>query len=244
MKLSIISVTLNSAATLADTLQSLNSQSIQNFEHLIKDGGSLDDTLKIARDLRPASVVITQKDTSIFEAYNQGVNMASGDIVGFLNSDDIFFDEYVVERILQEFEAPEKNVAVFGVQYFDKPKGEGIRIRRDWPTSSIVSYQALKGVFPPHPGVFFRKNVFDRVGAFDESYRVAGDFEWIVRCLKLIDKNEFSITNNYSTLMRLGGASSNRYQGCLEDWRGSRAHNLSVSCIAMKKLTKISGFTL
>lgn len=242
--LSILTVTLNSEATIGETMASLNNQSNQQFEHIIKDGGSIDQTLETVRSMRPNSRILECSDLGIYDAFNQAVEFSTGDVIGFLNSDDIFENVQTLATVNDIFRNRDIQVAIFGVKYFQNNSFGERRVTRDWPTCKANSYLKLNGIMPPHPGVFFRRNFFERVGKFDSSFKVSGDFEWLLRCMKCLTEEQIFVSAEYSTLMRSGGASSNVIRSTLEDIKACSKNGISILTLVRKKISKVRGFYL
>lgn len=240
--LSILTVTLNSEATIGETMASLNCQSNQQFEHIVKDGGSIDKTLETVRSMRPDSRILDCSDVGIYDAFNQAVEFSTGEVIGFLNSDDVFESLQTLDSVNDIFRNRDIQVAIFGVKYFqDNSLGER-RITRDWPTVRANRYLKLNGIMPPHPGVFFRRTLFEQVGEFDSSFRVSGDFEWLLRCMKYLTEEQIFVSDEYSTLMRSGGASANLIRSTSEDIKACLKNGVGIHTLVRKKLSKLRGF--
>lgn len=180
MKISVITVTYNSAATLAETLKSVASQVHSPIEHIVVDGASTDGTLAAVREHgRHVSTVVSEPDRGIYDAMNKGVGLATGDVIGFLNGDDHYAHDRVLSNVARAF-ADAQVDAVFGdVGFFraDRPD----RLLRRYRSKRFGPKRLSWGWMPPHPALFVRAEVFRQVGAFRTDYRIAGDFEWIVR---------------------------------------------------------------
>ena len=182
MKLSVITPTWNSASTIEDCVLSIINQNITNFEHIIVDNLSSDNTLDLINSIyyREGLLnnlkIICERDTGISEAFNKGIGLADGDIIGILNSDDYFYDNNVLKRIVDAFK-DEKLLFVHGNMYFDDPV-YGSNVRKP-----ILKFLTLGGVFH-HPTMFFRRQVYENYGFYDPKYKYAMDFEFICRLSK------------------------------------------------------------
>ena len=185
MLISIVTPTFNSAEKIRRNIQSVISQTYQNFEHIIVDNLSSDNTLLIIRDLyKEASLenrlkIISEKDDGISDAFNKGIQAANGNIIGILNSDDTYYDNQVFQKVIEAFENP-GILFIHGNIYFDDPLyGSNIRKPLLCPVTEAMPYN--------HPSMFLRKSVYEKYGAFNINYRYAMDYELIIRYEKLID---------------------------------------------------------
>ena len=221
MKISIVTVTYNSAKTLARTADSVLKQTFPNLEYVVVDGGSTDGTIGIIKDYEEKFEGrlrwISEKDNGIYDAMNKGITMAMGDIVGILNSDDFFTSNNVVERIVQEFSSDVD--AVYGDVHFVKENNLNKNVRyysgkpyRPW----MVRY----GFIPPHPSFYVRKTVYEKYGLYDTSFRISADVEMIAR-LTFVNKIPTKYINMDFVTMLVGGESTkslrNRWLGTKED---------------------------
>lgn len=180
MKVTIITVCFNSAATIRDALHSVASQSHADIEHIVIDGGSVDDTVAIVQSFghRVASFV-SEPDRGIYDAMNKGLHRATGDVIGFLNSDDVYENYDIVRSIAEEFRTPELDAVFADAIFVDRSKQRNVRRRY---SSKRFSPDALAwGWMPAHPTLFMRREIYERYGDFRVDYRIAGDFELIAR---------------------------------------------------------------
>lgn len=182
MKISIITVAFNSAKTIARTLESVASQSYGNIEHIVIDGGSTDGSLDIIKRLQgQGSRLLSESDKGIYDAMNKGVRLATGDVIGFLNSDDWFADRGVVQRIAQAI-ARESLDAVFADVQFVDMRNPDVVIRR-YKSERFQPDSIGSGWMPAHPTLYVRRQVFQDAGPFKTHYKIAGDFEFIARAM-------------------------------------------------------------
>lgn len=211
MKISIITATYNSEKTLATTIDSVLRQTHHDIEHIIVDGGSSDSTIEIARSYADRYgdgrlKIISEPDNGIYDAMNKGLAMATGDIVGILNSDDFFTTPTVVEKLEREFRHDATLEAVYGdIAYVDP--GDINRVVRYYSSESFRRWKMRMGFMPAHPSFYCRREIYDRFGNFDLDFKVAADFE---NLLRLIYRGRIStryIPMNFVT-MRTGGAST------------------------------------
>lgn len=205
MKVSIITVTLNSARYIEANMNSVLSQKYDNFNHIIIDGGSRDETVSIIE--RYESLYngkmkwISEKDEGIYDAMNKGIQLADGDIISILNSDDEYFNEKVLESIVKYFEFFKADIIYSDVYYFREIKE---RVVRRWHGRKG---NIMLGWIPCHPGVFLKRNIFLSKGYFDTKFKIAADYDFLLRIFR-----DAQIKKRYypacTVKMRLGGAST------------------------------------
>lgn len=209
MTISIITATFNSASTVRDTIESVLRQTHKDVEYIIKDGGSKDDTLAVCREYEPRfggrMKIISCPDTGIYDAMNQGIEAATGDVVGILNSDDMFFDEQVLERIANVMGDREVGCVYGNLQFVDAQ--DISKIVRVWRGSQYKEGGFQRGWHPAHPTFYARRMYFEKYGAFDTSFEVSADFELMLR---FIERNHIKsmLIPNYFVKMRMGGEST------------------------------------
>ena len=248
-KISIITATLNSQATIKQTLDSITNQDYPNIEHIIVDGKSSDDTLAIIESYKPIYKaknielsISSKRDLGIYDAFNRGIKLSSGDLVGFLNSDDFFANNHILSIINWAFNKPDKKIQTISanLEYIDSR----YQIIRKLKGRSITKVDFKKGFHPAHPTFYVRKEIFDRFGDFDLSYKIAGDYELMLRFLVRYDIDNLYIDDNF-VKMKIGGISNqnlkNIYKANLECFRAWRENNLHISplFILSKPLKKI-----
>lgn len=208
MKISIVTPTFNSQATILNNVNSILNQSYLNFEQVIVDNNSSDETINLVkieyskRNSAEKLRILSEKDKGIADAFNKGIEAASGEIVGILNSDDKYYNESVLEKVINCFQ-DENILYVHGNIYFDDPHyGSNIRKPLLCPVTKAMPYN--------HPTMFFRKEVYKQHGSFDTNFKYAMDFEFICRLNKSI--NSFNSKGYYLdgtplVTMEAGGAS-------------------------------------
>lgn len=194
MRISVITVTWNSGKTVKDTLESVRRQKYTVVEHIIKDGGSKDNTLAICEDCRKrlylsdealdskgkTMKVVSEKDGGIYDAMNEGVKLASGDIIGILNSDDFYTSDNVLQKVAEEFQKDEALDAVYGDIHF--VKSENLKKCTRYYSSKLFRPWLLRfGFMPAHPSFYVRREVYEKYGLYDLQYKTSSDFEWMVR---------------------------------------------------------------
>jgi glycosyltransferase involved in cell wall biosynthesis len=245
VKISIITPTYNSAGTIRDTLDSIAAQDHPDIEHIVVDGGSTDETLDIVASYTHVAKLITGKDEGIYDAMNKGIRVATGDIVGILNSDDVYTDSRVLGDVAAAFADPAVKTAYADLQYVD-PVDLG-KVRRHWSSGSFKRRNFYYGWMPPHPTFFVRRSVYEKAGVFNLILRSAADYELMLRILV-----KLQITAHYIprviVKMRAGGASNasllHRLRGNKEDRMAWKLNGLKpyFFTLYLKPLRKIHQF--
>lgn len=203
MKISVITVCKNSEKSIRETIQSVLSQTYQDFELVIIDGKSTDNTLNIINDFKSDKInLISENDTGIYNAMNKGINCATGDYLFFLNSDDKFIHNNVLKLFAEKIETSKKDL-IFGCYFFlNKNTGKyGIKQQRN--LSKFDLWQAC----PLQPTLFYNKKLFEVAGLFDESYKICADYEYSLRLI-LKYKTEFEYFDTPVTIFDTNGVSS------------------------------------
>lgn len=180
MKISVITVAYNSAATIANTMDSVAMQSYTDMEHLVVDGASKDDTVKIAQAHgTPRTLIQSGPDNGIYDAMNKGLARATGDIVCFLNADDAYADAEVLARVAHEMQLHRLDALFGDVVFFraDAPQRSVRRYRSDRFRPDRLAY----GWMPAHPALFMKRSIYEQLGGFRTHFRIAGDFDFIAR---------------------------------------------------------------
>lgn len=205
MKISIITVCYNSEKTIINTLDSLASQVDQNIEHIIVDGASTDSTLNIVKKFSHVAKLISEPDKGIYDAMNKGIKLASGDVIGTLNADDFYIDDLVLSEVAKVFEDESVGACFADLVYVSQ--NDTNKIVRYWKSQDYVTGLFKSGWMPAHPTFFARKNVYEKYGLFDLSYKIAADFELLFR---LIEQNKIKTKYIPKVMvkMRLGGTTN------------------------------------
>jgi len=207
MKVSIITITYNSAATVEDTLNSVVNQDYPNIEYLIIDGKSKDKTLQIVDKYKDKiTKIVSEKDKGLYDALNKGVNLASGDIIGMLHSDDLYASNHVISDIVKTFESkPDADGVYADLVFVDR--NDINKTTRTWESGDYEEGDFLNGWMPPHPTFFVRKECYERFGGFNTKLRLSADYELMLR---MIHKNKIKLAYLPKVVvkMRMGGASN------------------------------------
>jgi glycosyltransferase len=178
--ISIITVCFNSEATLADTLESVNSQFYPAIEHVIIDGASKDRTLEVVRSRgKRVTQLVSEADRGIFDAFNKGLSLARGEIIGILNSDDFYVSPSVIDLVMDAFRDTKVEAVYADLVYVDCD--DTSKVVRHWKSHPYRVGDFERAFMPAHPTLFLRRSVYDRVGLFDADYRFAGDYQFMLR---------------------------------------------------------------
>lgn len=207
VKISVVTVAWNAEATIADTLSSVADQRGVEYEHIIVDGGSTDATLSIVSKYQGENVrVLSEPDRGIYDAMTKGLRLATGDVVGFLNSDDFYCRTDALKIVADAMRAAPGCQAVAGAVAI-VAKDNPDRIVRHYPAKGYQRWMARFGHMVPHPGLYVRAAAAEAVGGFESGYRISGDFDWLVRFMY---GHNFRIgyLDDILVGMREGGASS------------------------------------
>jgi glycosyltransferase involved in cell wall biosynthesis len=207
MKISIITVCFNSAGTIKDAIASVLSQDHPDVEYIIVDGSSKDGTIEIIRSFgNKVTQWISEPDAGIYDAMNKGIAIATGDIVGMLNSDDFYFNSSVLSRVAQAFEDPDTQ-AVFGDLIFVDPS-DLEKVVRTYSSRKWHPGKFAWGYMPAHPTFFVRRKHYDLTGPFETDYKIAADYEMLIRML-YVNRLSYKYLGFNMVKMRRGGVSSN-----------------------------------
>ena len=247
MRISLVTATFNSSKTIRTTLESVANQSWPNIEHIIIDGGSSDNTLSIVNEFQHVSKVISEKDKGIYDAMNKGINNASGKVIGFLNSDDWFANDFVIDEIARNFEGTNID-AVYGDLEFVKNEDDN-NPRRMWISEEYKDNFFSKGWVPPHPTFYAKLSVYKKFGLFNANLKFAADFDIMCRFIAK-EKIYTKYLPGTKVKMRLGGATTknlrNIIKGNIEIYNSLKKNNVQISKLFFFKkiLMKLTQFKL
>lgn len=208
MKISIVTATYNSAATLRDTIESVLAQRYADIEYLIIDGGSTDGTVDLIREYEPRFEGrlrwVSEPDKGIYDAMNKGFRMATGEVLMLINSDDFYASDTAVERVAAQFEAHPEADCVYADLYY-VAHDDTARIIRTWRCGQPRPFR--KGWMPAHPTFYCRRSVYEQHGYFDLQFRLAADFDLMLRFVE-VARIKMVYLPEFLVRMRIGGASS------------------------------------
>jgi glycosyltransferase involved in cell wall biosynthesis len=247
MKISIITAVYNRARTIGQAIDSVAAQNCPDIEHLIIDGASRDDTLGvIERHRTPAMRVISEPDGGIYDALNKGIALASGEVIGLMHSDDFYAQPDVLKKVAVAFQNPRFDALYGDLDYVaaDDPD----RVIRHWHAGSFSRKKLARGWMPPHPTLFVRSSVFARLGTYDTSYKIAADYEAMLRYLSCGSVQPAYIPE-VLVKMRVGGASNASLGRIIlksrEDYRALRSTGVGgLGALAWKNVNKLPQFIL
>jgi len=224
MKISIITVTYNSSKTLKDTLESVLKQTYKDYEHIIVDGLSKDNTMEIVKEYEKRYdgklKYISEKDSGIYDAMNKGIKMATGDVIGILNSDDIYANENVLQKIAHTFKKEQCDGTYANLIFMDEETMS--KPQRIWksPKGKLEN-----GWHPAHPTLYLKKEVYDKIGVFNLEYRIVADYDFMLRMM-LNKQINLKYIDEYLIYMRVGGTSTAGLKGYIKNLK--EAHNALI----------------
>jgi glycosyltransferase len=246
VKISIITAVLNGSTTIGDTVRSVLSQTYKDFEHIIIDGGSRDETVEvIKRYTDGTATIISEPDHGIYDALNKGLRISSGDVVGVLNGDDLYAHDSVLHWVADVFENRRVDSCYGDLQYIDR--NDTNKVIRYWKSSEYWHGKFRCGWMPPHPTFFVKREIYEKFGYFNTNFRIAADYELMLRFLE-----RKRITTHYIPhvliKMRVGGVSNRSLRNIVlksyEDYKAWRVNRLNSHfyTILFKNLSKIPQF--
>lgn len=243
MKLSIVTVCLNSVETIEDTIKSVLIQDYKNIEYIVVDGRSTDGTLDILKKYRDRiHKYISEPDKGIYDAMNKGIKLARGDIIAILNSDDVYADSTVVGQMVNFMETTLVDAAYSNLVYVDRD--DTGRIKRFWNPGEYKKGAFLKGWTIPHPTFFCHREIFEKFGLYNTKFQIAADFELMMR---FVEKHKIKVDYLPKVIvkMRTGGKANilkGIIRGNMEIFRALRINEFHLSPLffVSKPITKIS----
>lgn len=246
MKVSIITIVYNNEKCIQSCIESVLNQTYNNIEHVVIDGGSSDGTLKkIAPYREQLGCFVSEKDTGLYNALNKGIQKSTGDVIGILHSDDLLFEKTTIQKIVDAFRESKPDVVYADGQYVAK-EDIGL-VKRIYKGKPFKHWTLYYGWVPLHTTMYIKKDVFNNYGLYDESYRIASDYEYTLRILKE-QKIRKVYLNEWVVKMRLGGKSTTAKLQKLkskEDLHIIRKHNLlGWFTLASKIIRKIKQYLL
>lgn len=245
MKISVVTAVYNRADTIAEAIESVQAQTHPDLEHVIQDGGSSDGTLeRIRANANAQARLVSQRDGGIYDAINRGIERASGEVIGLMHSDDIYAHGRVLEQIAERFADPSIDGVYGDLQYV--AAHDTSKVVRHWKSGDYKPEKLGRGWMPPHPTLYLRRAVFDRLGLYDTSFTIAADYDAMLRYLAR-GGIRLAYIPEVLVKMRLGGE-SNRSLGRIvrksrEDYRAIRRNGVGgVMTLAAKNVGKVGQF--
>ena len=211
IKISIITVVFNNETYIQDCIDSIKSQDFNNIEYIIIDGGSTDGTIEIIKNnLDSINLFISEPDNGLYDAMNKGIKFATGDVIGILNSDDLYFDENILSNIADCFITNPNLDLIYGDLVYVK-QNDVTKIVRYWKSEKYHRNYFEYGSVPAHPTLFIAKRIYDEIDLFNLDYKLASDYEFM---LKLFKKKSYNLLylNKIFVKMRLGGVTSKNFK--------------------------------
>ncbi len=245
MKISVVTAVMNGRDTLPSALQSLMSQTHPDIEHVVQDGGSTDGTLDYIRtDGHPAMALVSAPDTGIYDAINNGIRRASGDVIGLLHADDHLAGPDVLAAVASVMADPSVDGVYGDLQYV--ARDDDARVIRHWKAGAFARSKLKRGWMPPHPTLYLRREVFARAGLYDTSYRISGDYDAMLRFLTS-GQVRLAYIPQVMVRMKMGGVSNRSFAHMIrksrEDYRAIRHNKVGgIATLVGKNLSKITQF--
>ncbi len=239
MKISIITSVFNNKEQIANAIDSVLSQTYKNIEYIVIDGASTDGTIDVIKSYGDKiDIFVSEKDEGIYSGLNKGIQLASGDIIGFLHSDDFYLHDNILEMVVEKFKRRKCDGVYGDLIYVDK--NDTNRIVRHWNSGKFEYNKLKKGWMPPHPAFFLKKSVYEEFGLYDTNFKISADYNFI---LKVLSSNKIKVCYlpNVLYVMRLGGASNKNLKNLIrkskEDLRALRLNNIGNIFSLLKKIT-------
>lgn len=246
MKVSLITPTFNSEKTICQCLKSIEFQGITNIEHLIIDGLSKDSTIQKINNFegKVQRVIVSEHDTGIYDAINKGIRKSTGDIIGLLHSDDQLVN-YIIPDIIEIFYKFPEVVAVYG--NLEYKNSDFSKVIRRWKSKDYSSQLLKLGWMPPHPTIFIRREIFTKIGFYNDDFKISGDYDFILRFFKNYGEKTYYLDKNFYQ-MRVGGISNSKNIKMLilklkEDYEAIKINQIGgLKTLLYKSITKIPQF--
>lgn len=245
LKISVVTAVYNRADTIAQSIESVQQQTYPNTEHVIQDGASSDGTLEVIANVsKGRAIVESRPDGGIYDAINCGIKRSTGDIIGLMHSDDFFADAYVLEKVAHAFGDPKIDGVYGDLQYVAASNPD--RVVRHWKSGKYDRSLLSRGWMPPHPTLYLRRAVFERYGDYDTSFRIAADYDAMLRYLGQ-GNIKLSYIPEVLVKMRTGGESNRSLSKIIkksrEDLRAIRKNDIGdIRVLFSKNIRKIVQF--
>lgn len=245
MKISVITSVYNNKETIEDAINSVLNQSYKNIEYIIVDGASTDGTVEIVQSYgSKIRKFVSEKDKGIYDGLNKGVALATGDVVAFLHSDDLYTSDDIIALVAKEFENDVTLDGVYGDLVYT-PKNDTDKVLRYWKSKEFEISLLKKGWMPAHPTLFLKRDVYEKFGGFDLGFKIAGDYDFMLRILNRGIKVQYIPRVLYK--MRVGGESNKSVKNIIrkskEDLKALKKNSVGGAwTLVRKNFSKISQF--
>jgi len=243
MKISIITSVLNNKNQLRNCLDSIREQTYKDVEHIVIDGGSNDGTLDVLKQY--GCRFISERDEGIYYGLNKGMYLAAGDVVGILHSDDVFADKFILEKVAEAFES-KKTDSVYGNLVYVSRSNKN-KIIRYWKSTNYQEDLFRKGWMPAHPTFFAKREIYEKFGVFDTSFRISADYELMIRFLYLNKVSSYFL-DRVLVKMSLGGNSNKNLKNLLnknfEDYMICKKYGFGIMTLINKNFSKLGQFII
>ncbi|WP_016776262.1 glycosyltransferase family 2 protein [Anaerophaga thermohalophila] len=244
-KISLITVTYQSAKTIKATIDSVRLQKHADFEYIVVDGGSDDTTPDILEN--SSDIIdkwISEPDRGIYDAMNKGIKMAEGEVIGFIHADDVLATTGVLNQVSERFDESEFHLLYGDLEYVSATDPQ--KVVRYWRSGSFRQQRLQRGWMPPHPTVYFSRELLRKVGLFNIEYRISADYEWLLRALS-VPSVKVEYLPEVMVRMRLGGLSNGSLRNVIakssEDLRALRQNNVGgMRALFLKNASKLTQF--
>jgi glycosyltransferase involved in cell wall biosynthesis len=250
IQITIVTAVFNRARTVRAAIESVQSQTHRDVQHVVVDGASNDGTLAVLHAcVSPSTTLISEPDTGIYDALNKGLALATGDVIGVMHSDDFFADERVLSDVASSFADPDVDAVYGDLDYVDAMNPA--HVVRHWRAGHYLPQQLAWGWMPPHPTMFVRRSLIERWGGYDTRYRIAADYDWMLRYLGH-GKIRPMYVPRVLVKMRTGGASNQSLQKIArkswEDWLIMRRNRIGIfgglGSLVWKNMSKVGQFAV
>jgi glycosyltransferase involved in cell wall biosynthesis len=245
MKISVITVVYNNSEHITSAVESVLLQNYSEIEYIVIDGGSTDGTIQLIEDYQDKiSLFLSEPDGGIYDALNKGIRFATGEAIGFLHSDDLFAHDNVVSQVVEEFVDNKIDIVYGDLDYVMKDQIN--TVVRHWQAGEFSRNKLRYGWMPPHPTFYARRNLYQKFGGFDLNYRIAADYDSMLRILSDEAVKSYYIPE-VLVKMRLGGVSNrsliNIIRKTKEDYRVLKSNHVGgLNALVWKNLSKLSQF--
>jgi glycosyltransferase involved in cell wall biosynthesis len=249
IQISVVTAVFNRVHTVGDAIKSVQSQTHGNVQQILVDGASTDGTLALLKDsIGPNAILVSEPDEGIYDALNKGLALATGDVVGVMHSDDYFADDKVLADVADAFADPTVDAVYGDLDYVDA--SDTSRVVRHWKAGPYVHERLGWGWMPPHPTLFVRRKVTERLGGYDTRYQIAADYDWVLRYLGHA-RIRVKYVPRVLVKMRAGGESNQSFQKIArkswEDWLVMRRNKIGafggIGSLLWKNISKVRQFS-